>query len=240
MQIHSRSSRLSKQIAIHAHLCDEIETPHMSAFHSPTSVVENQQRGLAHNHHNGSHDSAPIVTVITKKRKIIIHDSDSDDVSDCPTAVRTTTSDDRTLLHPNDCTCTRCADNCKYLDNSAQHVGTDSSGTTGSSESDDSNSFICTEDEMHSEAEAKMFKKMFPISAKIIMRKQQEVQPKLGVIGSELTIELACQLACEAPKAHNTARTEAVQTVAPTDGDVTVTDRAKKERTLIKYLQQQK
>jgi len=99
-------------------------------------------------------------------------------VSDCPNAMQTTASDDRTLLHAKDCTCTRCADKCKYLDNSAKHVGTDSSGTTGSSESDDSNSFIGTEDEKYSKAEEKMLQKMFPISAKIILRKEQEFQPQ--------------------------------------------------------------
>jgi hypothetical protein len=234
-QIYSLPSRQSQQIAVHAHQCDAIENQLMSTNHTLTQVYEYQHRGLAHNHHYSNHDGAATLTA-KKKRKIIIHDTDSDDEhkNDSPNAVQTTT----TLLHPQDCTCTRCADKCKYLDNSAKHVGTDSSGTTGSSESDDSNSFICTEDEMYSEAEAKVFSKMFPISAKIIKRKQQEVQPELGVTGREQTVELACQLACVTQKAHNIARTVALPTVAPTDGVVIVTDRAEQVQTLFIYLKQ--
>jgi hypothetical protein len=204
--IYSRPSRLSKTIAVLAHLCDEMETQLTSAIHTKnmtiwlhlpndpivefdsqqnlSQVVEHQHSGQAHNHHY----CAPIETAITKKRKIIIHDTDSDDdhnqtmptnvVSDCPNAMQTTASDDRTLLHAKDCTCTRCADKCKYLDKSAKHVGTDSSGTTGSSESDDSNSFNCTEDDsfvcdddaVYTAAEKLVLNKMFPKTSHLFKR----------------------------------------------------------------------
>ena len=178
-------------------------------------------------HHSitGISDSRdPIVVHVVSKRKIIIHDSDSDDTRN--TIVRTTTD----VLHPKSCTCTRCADICKFLDNTAQHVGTLSPGATGSSESEGSNSFVSSEEEIYTEAEAKVLKSMFPKSVKVIVGKTRKPpstgfqadtkitrhvigqtitthptfanQQSLGAIGSEPTFELACQLACESQRTH--------------------------------------
>ena len=177
-----------------------------------------------HNITNNSDSRDPTVVHVVSKRKIIIHDSDSDDTQN--TIVRTATD----VLHPKSCTCTRCADICKFLDNTAQHVGTLSPGATGSSESEGSNSFVSSEEEIYTEAEAKMMKSMFPKSVKKIVgttRKppstgfQAETkitrhviaqttkthptfanQQSLGAIGSEPTFELACQLASESQLTH--------------------------------------
>jgi hypothetical protein len=136
------------------------------------------------------------VPVKFKKRRIKIHDTDSE-VDKCeiiqPSGAILTASnstiasaieaveiaqrpqllpDDRSA-HPTNCACTRCAANCKYLNLKAEHMGSDTSGTTGSSESDYADSFVSSEEDIYTAAEAEQLKIMFPISAHRITTKIQ-------------------------------------------------------------------
>jgi hypothetical protein len=160
------------------------------------------------------------IEVATKKRRIKIHDSDSDDSNtvgkfyqdkdtvvpqmenvakvDCnPIAIakfmtsrelQTGNNKPSAILsqklqpqmHNTSCGCTKCADCCKYMDVTAKHIGTDSSGTTGSSDSEDCDSFICSEEESFTNADEKQLQLMFPITSKRMLRPADEQHKRLS------------------------------------------------------------
>jgi hypothetical protein len=157
----------------------------------PTRTEPSPQRctTMEPSHHN---DGQSLEVTVYKKHRKVIHDSDSDDNVVCTvtdakesylqyistavgkTNISTATTDDiikeNVANHDGQCTCIRCADNCKFLDITAKHVGTDTSGTTGSSDSDQSDNFICSEEENYTHNDRKQLKLMFPITAQRIMR----------------------------------------------------------------------
>jgi hypothetical protein len=155
---------------------------------------------------------------VNKKRRIRIHDSDSDEktVGKCDSAVQFESSpvpktiavtsvdcilpatsailinitdadavDSSAVLglkkpqtqHSRHCCCTRCTDASKYMDVTAKHMGSDTSGTTGSSDSDDFDSFICSEDDNFTKADEIQLKILFPITAKRMLQRTVQQQP---------------------------------------------------------------